>query len=127
MTRPIRPVALVILTACAIYPGLTFLFQGGYPFVTGELFNLVGQVGPWSGLAAKIGLPQWVVPLLKVGLGGAWLAGVAGLWAGDWRAYPLVLLAAAGSLLYPWGPIVPAIVALVCLIFFREDAERVPA
>ena len=33
------------------------------------------------------------------GLGTAWVAGVLGLWAGDMRAYPLVLLAAAGSLL----------------------------
>jgi hypothetical protein len=28
MKRPVRPVALVILTACALYPGLTSVFQG---------------------------------------------------------------------------------------------------
>jgi hypothetical protein len=31
MKRPVRPVALVILTLCALYPGLTSVFQGLYP------------------------------------------------------------------------------------------------
>ena len=127
MTRPVRPVALVILTACMVYPGVTLVFQGLYPFCTGEYFSLVGQLGTWMTLAQKIGISPAVVSLLKAGLGGAWILGVLGLWAGDGRAYPLALLAAAGTLVYPGGPMVMAAIALVCLIFFRESAEEVPA
>ena len=127
MTRPVRPVALVILTACLLYPGVTMLYQGLYPFVTGEYFNLVGQHGPWMDIALKLGLPPVVPSLAKVGLGAAWAAGVLGLWAGDGRAYPLALLAAAGSLLFPVGPVVMGVIGLVCLIFFRESSDTVPA
>jgi len=127
MTRPVRPVALVILTVCMLYPGVTLLYQGLYPFVAQDWFNLVGQQGVWFGLADKFGVPLWLVSLLKAGLGGAWLAGVLGLWAGEWKAYPLALLAAAGTLLYPGGAMVMAVLGLICLIFFRENADEVPA
>ena len=127
MNRPVRPVALVVLSWCAIYPGLSFLFQGVYPFINGENFMQVGQLGPWMDLAIRLGIPTLYVYLLKIGLGLAWLAGVPGLWAGDFRAYPLVLLAALGSLLYPIGPSIMGAVALVCLIGFREKADVVPA
>lgn len=127
MSRPVRPIALVILTACMIYPGVTMLFQGFYPFFTGEQFNLVAELGVWMNLAQRFGIPLVVVSLLKAGLGAAWIAGVLGLWAGDWKAYPLALLAAAGTLLYPGGGMVMAVLALICLIFFREDPEQVPA
>ena len=127
MNRPVRPVALVILTACALYPGLSMVFQGFYPWVTGEWFTIVGQNGPWVDLATKIGLSPIPVYLLKGLLGLAWLAGVPGLWAGDGRAYPLVLLAAAGSLLYPIGPSIMGAIALVCLLAFREKPGTVPA
>ena len=127
MTRPIRPVALVILTAAMIYPGVTMLYQGLYPFVTGEYFNLVARQGVWMELAAKWGIPLVVPNLVKAGLGGAWIAGVLGLWAGDWKAYPLALLAAAGTLLYPGGGMVMAVLALICLLVFREGDKVVPA
>ena len=127
MPRPVRPVALVILTACALYPGVGYIYQGLYPFVTFEWFNLVGQQGPWMDLAHKLGIPLVVVGLAKAGLGAAWLFGVLGLWSGDARAYPLALLAAAGSLLYPGGGMVMAVIGLICLIFFREQREVVPA
>ena len=127
MKRPVRPVALVILTACLLYPGVTMLFQGLYPFVTGEYFNLVAKLGPWMDLAAKLHVPPIVVLVLKTLLGGAWVAGVLGLWAGDARAYPLVLLAAVGSLLYPYGPAFMGVVALIVLLMFREDERVVPA
>jgi hypothetical protein len=127
MTRPVRPGALVVLTACALYPGLTLLFQGLYPFVTGEYFNLVGRLGPWMDLAARLHVPAIVVLGLKSAIGLLWLAGLPGLWAGDWRAYPVMLAAAAGSLLFPVGPAVMGAIALVCLIGFREDAGKVPA
>jgi hypothetical protein len=127
MTRPVRPVALVILTACMAYPGVALIWQGLYPFIAGEYFNLVGQTGPWMAIATQLGLPP-VVPLLaKAGLGLAWVAGVLGLWAGDGRAYPLALLAAAGSLLHPGGAMVMGVIGLVCLIFFRESADTIPA
>src|SRR5437867_6946280 len=99
MKRPVRPVALVILTACLLYPGVTMLYQGLYPFVSGEYFTLVAQLGPWMDLAARLHIPPVVILLAKGGLGAAWIAGVLGLWAGDGRALPLVLLAALGSLL----------------------------
>ena len=127
MTRPVRPVALVILTACMVYPGVTMLWQGLYPFVAGEYFNLVGQTGAWMGLVQKLGLPPIVALAAKAGVGLAWVAGVLGLWAGDGRAYPLALLAAAGSLLHPGGAMVMGVIGLVCLIFFRESADTVPA
>src|SRR5690349_12371947 len=101
MTRPVRPVALVILTLCMVYPGVTLLWQGLYPFVAGEYFNLVGQTGPWMGLAQQLGLPPIVVVGAKSLVGLLWVAGVLGLWAGDGRAYPVALLAAAASLLHP--------------------------
>ena len=132
MKRPVRPIALVILTACMIYPGVTMLYQGLYAFVAGEYFTLVAQRGPWMDLVANLHLgPAWLpivaVLLLKTGLGAAWLAGVLGLWAGDGRAYPLALLAAAGSLLYPGGGMVMGAIGLVCLVFFREKSDAVPA
>jgi hypothetical protein len=109
------------------YPGVTLLWQGLYPFVAGEYFNLVGQTGPWMALVQKLGLPPIVALAAKAGLGLAWVAGVLGLWAGDWRAYPLALLAAAGSLLHPGGAMVMGAIGLVCLIFFRESADTIPA
>ena len=127
MTRPVRPVALVILTACMIYPGITMLFQGGYPLVTGEFFNLVGEPGLWTTFLARFGISEPIVNGAKILLGLMWLGGVLGLWAGDWKAYPLALLAAAGTLLYGGGGSVMAIIALVCLVFFRENADEVPA
>ena len=127
MTRPVRPVALVILTACMIYPGITMLFQGLYPFFTGEWFTLVSQQGLWITALGKLGVPPVFVNLAKAAIGGAWIAGVLGLWAGDGRAVPLVLGAAAISLLYPGGGMLMAALALVCLIFFRENPEEVPA
>ena len=127
MTRPVRPIALVILTACMIYPGITLLFQGLYPFVTGEYFMLSGQYGFVMDLTAQMGLPPIVALGLKAAVGGAWLLGVLGLWAGDWRAYPLVLLAAAGSLLHPVGPMVMGVFGLIALLGFRENAEEVAA
>lgn len=127
MTRPVRPIALVILTICMVYPGLTMLWQGLYIFGAGAEFTLMGHPGPWVDLAIKAGIPLIVVYLAKAALGMAWLASVPGLWAGDWRAYPLALLAAVGSVLYPVGPMIMGIIALVCLLGFRENAEQVPA
>lgn len=127
MTRPVRPVALVVLTLCMIYPGVTLLYQSLYPFVAGEYFNLVGQQGVWFDLAVKFGVPMIVPVALKGLLGLAWIGGVLGLWAGDGRAYPLALLAAIATLFYPGAAIVMAVLALVCLIGFREKEEEVPA
>ena len=127
MNRPVRPVALVILTACMVYPGVTMLWQGLYPFLAGEYFNLVGEKGAWMTIAAQMGLPPLVPLLLKAGVGLAWVAGVLGLWAGDGRAYPLALLAATASLLHPGGAMGMGVIALVCLIFFRESPDDVPA
>ena len=127
MKRPVRPVALVILTLCMLYPGVTLLYQGLYPFVTGEYFSLVARLGPWMDLAAKLHIPPVAILGAKAALGGAWLAGVLGLWAGDGRALPLVLLAALGSVLYPVGPTVMGLLAIVTILLFREDARVVPA
>jgi len=127
MLRPVRPVALVVLTACMLYPGVTMLYQGLYPFVAQEWFNLVGDQGPWMNLAVRIGMPLVVVTLAKAGLGAAWVLGVLGLWAGDGRAYPLALLAAFGSLLYPGGSMLMGVIGLVCLLFFREKSHTIPA
>ena len=127
MLRPVRPVALVVLTACMLYPGVTQLYQGIYPFIAQDWFNLVGDQGPWMMLAHKIGLPLFVVAGAKAALGAAWLGGVLGLWAGDGRAYPLALLAAFGSLLYPGGPMVMGVIGLICLLFFRERSDTIPA
>ncbi len=127
MTRPIRPGALVILTVCAIYPGLTLLFQGLYPFVTGEQFTLMGQVGPWIEWATRLHVPLVPVLAAKTLIGLLWLAGVSGLWAGDARAYPVTLLAAALTVLCPVGPSIMGIVGLICLLRFREDAAQVSA
>jgi hypothetical protein len=127
MNRPVRPVALVVLTACAVYPGLTSLWQGLHPLVTGMPFNLLGQEGLFMDTAFKLNLPMWVPLGYKSLVGIGWLAGVAGLWAGDARAYPLALLAAAGSLLLPGGPMAMGVIGLVCLLAFREKAEEVAA
>lgn len=127
MTRPVRPVALVVLTGCALYPGLTMAFQGGYPFVAGEWFMIMGQTGFWANLLTRFGIPHIAVDVLKLLIGGAWLAGVLGLWAGDHKAYPVVLGAAVLTLFYGGGPTVMAILALVCLLFFRENPDEVLA
>src|SRR5262245_10407706 len=127
MTRPVRPVALVILTACMIYPGITMLFQGGYPLVAGDYFNLVGDTGAWASMLGRMGLSPLMVDGLKALVGLMWVGGVLGLWAGGGEACPLALAAAAISLLYPGGGMVMAALGLICLIFFREKAEEVPA
>jgi len=127
MTRPVRPVALVILTACMVYPGVTMLFQGGYPFVAGEWFNLRADYGLWAMMALRFGIPPLAIDGVKMLVGAAWAAGVLGLWAGDMKAYPLVLGAAAITLLYGGGPTIMSILALICLLGFREKAEEVPA
>ena len=127
MKRPVRPVALVILTLCALYPGLTSVFQGLYPWVTGQEFALISQQGLFVDLSLKLGLPIWAPNLMKAAIGGAYLAGVPGLWAGDWRAWPLVMLGALGSLLLGPGPGVMGIIAILCLTVFRETSEHQPA
>ena len=138
MIRPVRPVALVILTICMIYPGVAFLWQGLYPFGTGEHFMLVGQYGPWVELAYQLGIPPIVPNLLKALIGFMWVGGVIGLWAGDpplpvpgvgkmGGAYPMTLGAAALSLLCPIGPTVMGLIGLVCLLGFRENPAEVPA
>ena len=138
MLRPVRPVSLVILTACMIYPGVTMLYQGLYPFIAQDWFNLVGDQGPWMTLAHNLGIPLVAVSGAQAALGAAWVLGVIGLWAGDppvclgklvlpGLAYPLTLLAALGSLLYPCGGMVTAALGIVCLIFFRERSDAVPA
>ena len=127
MNRPVRPVALVILTACMIYPGVTMLFQGGYPLVAGDYFNLVGQPGVWTTFLGKFGVSPMIVNGLKALVGLMWVGGVLGLWAGDGKAWPLALAAAALTLLYPGGGMVMAALGLVCLIFFRENPDQVPA
>ena len=127
MTRPVRPTALVILTGCLVYPGVTMLFQGLYPLVTGEWFSLVGNHGPWANVLTRFGVPQLAVDLVKALIGAGWVAGVLGLWAGDGKAWPLAVGAAAVTLLAGGGPTVMAVVALVCLFFFRENADEVPA
>lgn len=127
MTRPVRPIALVILTLCMLYPGITLLFQGLYPFVAGEHFWLKSQLHPWVALGLRIGMPVTASYLLVAAVGLLWLVGVPGLWAGDSRAYPVVLLAAVASLLMPTGPTIMSVLALVVLIFFRERPEEVPA
>lgn len=130
MNRPVRPAALVILTLCCLYPGLTLVFQGGYPLVTGAMFNLSNHEGYMIDMARQMGLPVWLPLALKVAVGGAWLAGVPGLWAGDWRAYPIVLLAALGSLLIPGGTGLfsgvqfMGVVGLICLTVFRETSQH---
>ena len=127
MKRPVRPVALLILTLCALYPGLTSLFQGFYPWVTGQEFALVGQMGAFVDLPVKMGMATWVPHLAKGLIGLAWLAGVPPLWIGEGRAVPLVALAAAGSLLLGPGPAVMGLAALVCLFVFRETDQHQPA
>jgi hypothetical protein len=127
MKRPVRPVALLILTLCALYPGLTSVYQGFYPWVTGQEFALVGQMGAFVDLPVRLGMATWVPHLLKGLVGLAWLAGVPGLWAGEGRVVPLVALAAAGSLLLGPGPAAMGVVALVCLFVFRETDQHQPA
>lgn len=127
MKRPVRPVALVILTLCALYPGLSAVFQGLYPWVTGQPFVQLGQQGMFVDVLLKMGLPIAVPNLVKAAVGLAWLASVPALWIGEGRAWPLALLAAAGSLLLGPGPAVMGVVGLVCLTVFRETEQHLPA
>ena len=127
MTRPVRPAALVILTLCMIYPGVTSLFQGLYPFVAGDWFNLVGQNNLWFGILESAGLPVWVASVVQALVGLAWIGGVLGLWAGEWLAWPLALVGALGSLLFPIGPAVMGVVGLICLVGFRQRPQEIPA
>ena len=127
MKRPVRPVALVILTLCALYPGLSAVFQGLYPWVAGQPFVQVGQQGMFVDLDVKMCVRIWLPNLLKAGIGLAWLASVPALWIGEGKAWPLALLAAAGSLLLGPGPAIMGIVGLVCLTVFRETEQHLPA
>ena len=126
MLRPVRPVALVILTACALYPGLTFAFQGLYAIFTGYHFNIMGEYGPWVDWAMKLGFHPAIAWGLKTVVGLMWLGGVPGLWAGDWRAYPLVLMAALLTCFYPGGPMVMGILGLFVALAFREKPTDIP-
>jgi hypothetical protein len=127
MKRPVRPVALVILTLCALYPGLTAVFQGFYPWVTGQEFALVGQMSTFVDLPVRMGMATWVPHLLKGLIGLAWLAGVPALWIGEGRAVPLVVLGALGSLLLGVGPAVMGVVGLICVFVYRETEQHQPA
>jgi len=127
MTRPVRPVALVVLTGCMAYPGVTMLYQGAYPFVAGEWFNLSADYGLWANLLGRIGVPAIFGDAFKALVGAGWVAGVLGLWAGDMKAHPVVLGAAAVTVLHGGGPSVMAVIALICLLFFRENPDEVPA
>ena len=127
MKRPVRPVALVVLTACALYPGLAAVFQGFYPWVAGQEFTIVGQQGAFVTFLTRMGFLYAVPSLLKGFIGLAWLAGVPGLWLGEKRAVPLTFAAAAGSLVLGPGPAVMGIVGLICLTVFRETSQHQPA
>jgi hypothetical protein len=127
MKRPVRPVALLILTLCALYPGLSSVFQGFYPWVTGQEFALMGQMGAFVDLPVKMGMATWVPHLLKGLIGLAWLAGVPGLWVGEGKAVPLVALGALGSLILGPGPAAMGVVGLICLFGFRETEQHQPA
>jgi len=127
MKRPVRPVALLILTLGALYPGLSSVFQGFYPWVTGQEFALMGQMGAFVDIPVKMGMATWVPHLVKGLIGLAWLAGVPALWVGVGMAVPLVALGAAGSLLLGPGPAAMGVVALVCLFVFRETEHHQPA
>jgi len=127
MKRPVRPVALLILTLCALYPGLSAVFQGLYPWVCGQPFVQIGQQGVFVDLLVGFGLPIWVPNLVKAGIGLAWLASVPALWIGEWKAWPLALLAATGSLILGPGPAVMGVVGLICLTVFRETDQHLPA
>ena len=127
MKRHVRPVALVILTLCALYPGLAEVFQGFYPWVTGQEFALMGDPGAFVTTAVKMGLPIWAPSLFKGFVGLAFLGAVPGLWAGVGLAVPLALLGAVGSLLVGPGPAVMGVVALICLTVFRETEQHRPA
>jgi hypothetical protein len=76
MMRPVRPVALYVLTLCALYPGLTSVFQGLYAFVCHQEFALLGQQGVFVDTLVKFGAPIWLPNLMKAAIGGAFLAGV---------------------------------------------------
>lgn len=127
MKRPVRPVALLILTLCALYPGLTAVFQGFYPFISVAEFTLLDQQGPLVDMGLKLGLPVAVPYLIKGFIGLAFLGAVPGLWAGDWRAWPLALLGALGALLLGPGPAVMGVIAIICLTVFRETDQHQPA
>lgn len=127
MKRPVRPVALVILTLCALYPGLSAVFQGFYPWVTGQEFALMGQTGALATMAAKMGVPIWLPSLFKGLVGLAFLGAAPGLWAGDGRAVPLAFLGAVGALLLGPGPAFMGVVAIICLTVFRETSQHQPA
>ena len=127
MTRPVRPIALTLLTLCLVYPGVTLVFQGLYPFVTGAPFTLLSRLGAWHDWAARLGLSFVTVEIAKTLLGLLWIVGVLGLWAGEERARIVTLVAALLTLAYPGGATVMAVVALVCLVGFRERADEVPA
>ena len=58
MKRPVRPVALVILTLCALYPGLSAVFQGLYPWVSGHPFEQMGQQGVFVDMMLKLACPS---------------------------------------------------------------------
>src|SRR5260221_702087 len=62
MKRPVRPVALVILTLRPLYPGLTSVFQGLYPWVARQEFALVAQQCAFVDLALRFGLRIWLPP-----------------------------------------------------------------
>ena len=129
MKRPVRPVALVILTACALYPGLdACCSRASIRSWPASTFTLVGQHGPWMDLAPKLGTAAGACrSLLKArhrpGVAGrrARACGPATGARIRWRCS-----AAVGSLLYPGGPTVMGVIALICLIVFRET-EAVPA
>ena len=127
MKRPVRPVALLILTLCALYPGLSSVFQGFYPWVTGQEFALMGDKGAFVDMAVRMGMAQWMPFLLKGLIGLAWLGGVPGLWAGEAMAVPLVALGAVGSLILGPGPAAMGIVGLICLFGLRETEQHQPA
>ena len=128
MKRPVRPVALVILTLCALYPGLTAVFQGFYPWVTGQEFALVGQMGVFVDLPVKMGFAiVGAAPGQGPGRAGVARRRARPVGGRGPRACRWSRSRRSGSLLLGPGPAVMGIVALVCLFGFRETEQHQPA
>lgn len=118
----IRWLVVVLAVSVAgwmLFDGSRALIVGDY--VTPRSGRLQGQLGPWAGVVAAVGIPprSTLMKTIFVIYGASWLAIIAAyVLRADW-AWLAMVLAAAGSLWYlPLGTVL-GLVQLVLLFLCR--------
>lgn len=113
-----------IVIVLALVEGGWFAFDGAHAFARGDYVTprsgpYAGQLGPWSKLVEKVGIPprSTLMKAIHVGLGAAWLVALVAFALGQAWAWKAMLACAVAGLWYlPFGTLLSVIqIALLLL------------